>query len=113
MHAAAAAAVLLVVTSTIAFVGREPPALLQPVQPAEPHLASIVALPFANASGDPRDEELAAALGAELFTARLAFVIALWGTVLYLGGTRWVRILSFPLLLLVFMIPIPAIIRFV
>ena len=62
VHAAAAAAVLLVAAGTIAFVGRETPALLQPVQPAEPHLASIVALPFANASGDPKDEELAAAL---------------------------------------------------
>ena len=55
-------------------------------------------------------EALAATLGAELFTARLAFVIALFGVVLYLGGTRWVKALLFPLLLLVFMIPIPAII---
>ena len=55
-------------------------------------------------------QSLAATLGAELFTARLAFVIALVGTVLYLGGTRWVKILSFPLALLLFMIPIPAII---
>ena len=55
-------------------------------------------------------EALAGTLGAELFTARLAFVIALVGVILYLGGTRWVRILSFPLLLLLFMIPIPAII---
>jgi len=62
LHAAAAAAVLLVATGTIAFVGRETPALLQPVQPAEPHRVSIVALPFANASGDPKDEELAAAI---------------------------------------------------
>ena len=55
-------------------------------------------------------EALAATLGAELFTARLGFVIALFGVVLYLGGTRWVKALLFPLLLLVFMIPIPAII---
>ncbi len=55
-------------------------------------------------------EALAGTLGAELFTARLAFVIALVGVILYLGGTRWIRILSFPLLLLLFMIPIPAII---
>ena len=61
VYAAAAAAVLLV-AGTTAFVGRETPALLQPVQPAEPHLASIVALPFASASGDPKDEEVAAAL---------------------------------------------------
>ena len=51
-----------------------------------------------------------ATLGAELFTARLSFVIALFGTVLYLGGTRWIKVLLFPLILLLFMIPIPAII---
>jgi len=62
VHAGAAAAVLLVTAGAIAFVGRQPLALLQPVQPAEPHPASIVALPFANASGDPKDEEVAAAL---------------------------------------------------
>ena len=55
-------------------------------------------------------QAMAATLGAELFTARLAFVIALFGTILYLGGTRWVKALLFPLLLLIFMIPIPAII---
>jgi exosortase len=53
---------------------------------------------------------LAGTLGAELFTSRMAFVIALVGVILYLGGTRWVRILAFPLLLLPFMVPIPAII---
>src|SRR3954451_14749555 len=53
-------------------------------------------------------QSLAATLGAELFTARLSFVIALVGVVLYLGGTRWVRALAFPLSLLLFMIPIPA-----
>lgn len=51
-----------------------------------------------------------ATLGAELFTARLSFVIALFGTILYLGGTRWIKVLLFPLILLLFMIPIPAII---
>jgi exosortase len=51
-----------------------------------------------------------ATLGAELFTARLSFVVALVGTVLFLCGTRWIKILSFPLALLLFMIPIPAII---
>jgi adenylate cyclase len=63
VHAAAGAAVvLLVAAGMIAFVEREPPTLPQPVQPSEPRRASIVALPFANASGDPKDEELAAAL---------------------------------------------------
>jgi exosortase len=55
-------------------------------------------------------EALVATIGAELFTARLAFVIALFGTVLYLGGKQWVKVLLFPLLLLLFMIPIPQII---
>lgn len=55
-------------------------------------------------------EALVATIGAELFTQRLAFVIALFGAVLYLGGTRWVKILLFPLLLMLFMIPIPEII---
>ncbi|MBV8551824.1 MAG: exosortase/archaeosortase family protein [Acidobacteriaceae bacterium] len=55
-------------------------------------------------------QAVAATLGAELFTARLAFVLSLFGIVLYLGGTRWVKVLLFPLLLLLFMIPIPTII---
>ena len=55
-------------------------------------------------------QSLAATLGAELFTARLAFVISLFGVVLYLGGKAWVKALLFPLLLLLFMIPIPQII---
>lgn len=49
-------------------------------------------------------------LGAELFTARVAFLIALVGAVLFIGGTAWLRALAFPLTLLLFMIPIPAII---
>lgn len=55
-------------------------------------------------------EAFAATLGAELFTARLAFVIALFGVILYLGGKQWIKILLFPLLLMLFMIPIPQII---
>jgi exosortase len=55
-------------------------------------------------------EALAATLGAELFTARLAFIISLFGIILYLGGKRWIEELLFPLLLMLFMIPIPAII---
>src|SRR6516164_2657572 len=67
VHAAAAAAVLLVAAGSTVFVGRETSAPPQPVQradqpvpPAEPHRASIVALPYAN--GDLKDEELAATL---------------------------------------------------
>ena len=51
-----------------------------------------------------------ATLGAELFLARTAFIISLAGMVLLLGGRRGLRILSFPLFLLCFMVPIPAII---
>lgn len=52
----------------------------------------------------------AATLGAELFLARTAFVISLIGSILFLFGTDIVRILKFPLFLLFFMVPIPAII---
>ena len=49
-------------------------------------------------------------LGAELFLQRSAFVFSLAGTLLVLGGTRIVRELAFPLVLLLFMIPIPTVI---
>jgi exosortase len=55
-------------------------------------------------------QALVASLGAELFTARLAFLVALFGVVLYLGGKQWVKALLLPLLLMLFMIPIPQII---
>jgi len=51
-----------------------------------------------------------ATLGAEVFLSRTALVITLIGMVLLLGGTRYLRSLAFPLFLLFFMIPIPAII---
>ncbi len=51
-----------------------------------------------------------ATLGAELFLARTAFVLSVAGAVAFLGGTRLLRALSFPLVLLLFMIPLPAII---
>lgn len=53
---------------------------------------------------------LIATLGAELFLARTAFIVSLAGMVLLLGGRRGLRILAFPLFLLCFMVPIPAII---
>jgi len=49
-------------------------------------------------------------LGAELFLARTSFVISIAGAVLLLGGSRYLRIFAFPIFLLFFMIPIPAII---
>jgi exosortase len=52
----------------------------------------------------------AATLGAELFLARTAFLISLVGVIVTLGGARLLRPLGFPLFLLLFMIPIPAII---
>ena len=49
-------------------------------------------------------------LGAELFTARMAFVITLIGIVWTIGGTVILKKLAFPLFLLFFMVPIPAVI---
>jgi exosortase len=49
-------------------------------------------------------------LGAELFLQRSAFLISLVGLLLVLGGKALVRELTFPLLLLPFMIPIPTVI---
>jgi len=49
-------------------------------------------------------------LGAELFLQRTSFLEALVGLLLVTGGTRLVRVLAFPLLLLPFMIPIPTVI---
>jgi exosortase len=51
-----------------------------------------------------------ATLGAELFTARLSFVFTLIGVVWTMGGTLLVRKLAFPLFLLFFIVPIPAVI---
>lgn len=51
-----------------------------------------------------------ATLGAELFLARTSFVISIIGMVLLLGGREYLRIFAFPLFLLFFMVPIPAII---
>jgi len=48
-------------------------------------------------------------LGAELFLARTAFLEALAGSILFLGGTQVLRALAFPLGLLVLMIPIPGV----
>src|SRR5579862_4151790 len=51
-----------------------------------------------------------ATLGVELFLARTSFVITLIGAVLFLGGRDYLRVFRFPLFLLFFMIPIPAVI---
>lgn len=49
-------------------------------------------------------------LGAELFLQRTSFLIGLVGVLLLTGGVEFVKALAFPLLLLPFMIPIPAVI---
>jgi exosortase len=49
-------------------------------------------------------------LVAELFLQRTSIVITLVGLLLLIGGTRLIRVLTFPLLLLPFMIPIPGVI---
>jgi exosortase len=53
---------------------------------------------------------LVATLGAELFLARTAFLISLTGVILVLGGTYALKVLAFPLCLLLFMVPLPAIV---
>jgi exosortase len=49
-------------------------------------------------------------LGAELFLQRTAFLISLVGAVFFLGGWPMLRALRFPLAMLIFMVPIPAVI---
>lgn len=51
-----------------------------------------------------------ASLGAELFLARISLLGVLAGLVLYFRGWRTIRLLAFPLGLLVLMVPLPAII---
>lgn len=51
---------------------------------------------------------LVGTLGAQAFIARVAFILSLAGAVLFLGGMPVMRLLWFPLILLFFMIPIPA-----
>jgi exosortase len=51
-----------------------------------------------------------ATIGAELFLARTALVITIIGSVWLLAGTRNLRVFGFPLFLLFFMVPIPAVV---
>lgn len=53
---------------------------------------------------------LAGTLGAELFTARISLLGIIAGGLLFLYGWYYLRILFFPLALLLLMVPIPAII---
>lgn len=49
-------------------------------------------------------------LGAELFLQRFSLILLVSGVLLFLAGKAYVKVLAFPLALLVFMIPLPAII---
>ncbi len=55
-------------------------------------------------------QSIVGVLGAELFLSRTAFLMSVLGCVVFLGGLKAVRMLALPLFLLLFMIPIPAII---
>lgn len=50
------------------------------------------------------------ALGAEIFTERVAMMVSIYGIVLYFAGWRVFRTLLFPLMLLWFMLPVPGIV---
>jgi exosortase len=49
-------------------------------------------------------------LGAELFISRFSLLVLCAGLILFLGGWKVLRVVSFPLAFLIFMIPLPAII---
>ena len=49
-------------------------------------------------------------LGAELFLTRVSMIVMLAGTLLFLHGWQHLRILTFPLLFLMLMVPLPAIV---
>ena len=53
---------------------------------------------------------LVGSLGAELFTSRISLLVLLAGIILFLGGWKVLRALSFPLAFLLLMIPIPVVI---
>jgi exosortase len=50
-------------------------------------------------------------LGAEIFFQRIAILLSLTGLILYGGGWERLRILGFPLLMLLFMIPLPGLLQ--
>ncbi|MBI3209655.1 MAG: exosortase/archaeosortase family protein [Candidatus Solibacter usitatus] len=55
-------------------------------------------------------QAIVGSLGAEFFVSRTAFLVSVFGCVLYAGGWKAIRMFAFPLFLLGFMIPIPAIV---
>jgi exosortase len=55
-------------------------------------------------------QSIVATLGVELFLARSAIILTLTGSVWMLGGTATLKKTAFPLFLLCFMVPLPAVI---
>ncbi len=55
-------------------------------------------------------QSLVATLGVELFLSRSALIVTLAGTVLLVGGTAILKKVGFSILLLCFMVPLPALI---
>jgi exosortase len=53
---------------------------------------------------------LLGSLGAELFTTRFSLLVLFAGMILFLAGWKVLRLISFPLSFLIFMIPIPQVI---
>jgi exosortase len=53
---------------------------------------------------------LIATMGAELFLTRMAIIFSVIGSIWFVNGTKRLRTLAFPLFLLFFMVPIPAIV---
>ena|SRR5579872_3526654 len=72
-------------------------------QPAKPNWLGLLLVIYAGL------QLCVATLGAELFLARTAIVLSIIGAVLFLGGTKRLTVMAFPLFLLFFMVPIPAI----
>jgi exosortase len=72
-------------------------------QPLKPNYWGLAVMAFAAM------QLIVATLGAELFLARTAFVESVIGVTLFLGGVHALRVLAFPLFLLFFMVPIPAV----
>jgi exosortase len=55
-------------------------------------------------------QSLVGTLGVELFLSRSAIVLTLAGVIWTIGGTAWLKALRFPLALLCFMVPLPALV---
>jgi exosortase len=55
-------------------------------------------------------QSLVATLGVELFLARSALILTLTGAIWMLAGTAWLKQLAFPLFVLCFMVPLPALV---